>query len=452
MNFLEKTFKLTENGTTVKKELVAALTTFFTMAYILFVNPQILGISGMNPTSVLLATCIASAVGCFLMAFLANYPFALAPGMGLNAFFSFVVCGSMGISWQGALAAVFISGIIFVILTVTGARTAIVNAIPKTLKKAISAGIGMFIAYIGLHNTGIVNISGSVPVLNLASPMAILAIVGIVITVIMMAKNVKGGIFISIIATTVIGIVTGLIMGSETMGAFGIAIPKELNFNFDFSTFGAFATGFGDLFSGSEGLLAGILSLVSVLISFTMIDLFDTIGTLIGAADKGGFLDENGDLPRANKALMADAIATTVGAAMGTSTVTTFVESTSGISAGGKTGLVSMFVGIFFLLSILFTPILGMISPAATAPALVIVGVLMMSSLKDIDWDDFKEAAPAFFTILVMTVAYSISDGIAFGFFVYVVIQLFTGGAKKVHPVMYVVTLLFALRYVMLAV
>ncbi|MFI3165128.1 MAG: NCS2 family permease [Bacillota bacterium] len=448
MKFLDKQFKLKENGTTVKTEIIAGLTTFFTMAYILFVNPSILSASGMSSEGVLFATCIASAIGCFLMAFLANYPFALAPGLGLNAYFAYTVCLTMGISYQGALAAVFISGMVFIILTVTGAREAIINAIPSDLKKAISVGIGMFIAYIGFTNSTLVIATGSCPVINLYSADALIALVGLVITVILMAKNVKGSIFIGIVITSIIAIVAGLVGGDAVMTTLGIYMPTSWDFTPDVSLVGAFITGFGDLFGSSNGIMSVIFTLITILISFTMIDLFDTVGTLVGAAQQGGMLDEEGKLPRAGQCLMADAVATSVGAVMGTSTVTTFVESTSGISAGGKTGLTAATVGVMFLLSILFTPILGMVASAACAPALIIVGILMMGNATDIDWKNFTVAVPCFLTILVMTVCYSISDGIAMGFFFYVIMQVCTGKGKEVSPVLYVVTVLFALKYV----
>jgi AGZA family xanthine/uracil permease-like MFS transporter len=467
---MESLFKLKENNTTIGREVIAGVTTFVTMAYIIFVNPNILGTTGMDAGAVMLATCISAAIGTFLIGLLSNYPFAQAPGMGLNAFFAFTICGSLGYTWQAGLAAVFLSGIIFIIITLTGLREAIINGIPGSLKKAISAGIGLFIAYIGVKNAGflkftadpgtyqmfgdspetatIVTGAGAVPAFNFTSPTPILALIGLIITIALVARKSKGALLIGIAITSVIGAI--LQFGSG--GAFNVGITPPGGFSLPSlaPTFGKFTEGFGQLFIGGEGVGAAIISVISVLIALTLVDMFDTIGTLIGTASKAGFLDKEGKLPRANKALLADAIATSTGAVIGTSTVTTYVESTAGVSAGGRTGLTSMITGILLLLSIFLTPVLGFVPSAATAPILIIVGVLMTSSLKDIDWPDFRVAVPAFFTVVFMPFAYSISDGIAMGFIFYVLINAFTGKAKEVSIVMYVFAALFALRYVIL--
>ena len=439
-------FDLKGTGSNVKTEIVAGLTTFFTMAYIIFVNPGILAAAGIPESAVLIATCISAAIGTFLMSFLANYPFALASGMGLNAFFAYTICGTMGFSWQAGLAAVFLSGIIFILITVTGLRTAIVNAIPMSLKKAISGGIGLFIAFIGFKNAGIVvsSESTSIALGTFNNPTVILSVIGLIITIALVVWKVKGSLLIGIAVTSVIGAIMQYAMG------FNVGMPEQVafSFNFDFSAAGAFASGFGELFSAGKGIGVLIFSIISVLLSLTMVDMFDTIGTLVGAASKGGFLDKDGNLPRANRALLADAIATSAGAALGTSTVTTYVESSSGIAEGGKTGLTSLTTGICFLLAIVAMPLLGFVPTGATAPILIIVGVMMCGALKEIDWADIEIAIPAFFTLVMMPFGYSIADGIAFGCISYTVIKIVRGQAGKVHPVMYVISILFLLRYI----
>jgi AGZA family xanthine/uracil permease-like MFS transporter len=463
-------FKLKENNTTAGREVVAGVTTFVTMAYIVFVNPAILGITGMDAGAVMLATCISAAIGTFIMGLMSNYPFAQAPGMGLNAFFAFTICGSLGYSWQAGLAAVFISGIFFIIITLTGLREAIVNGIPASLKKAISAGIGLFIAYIGVKNAGFLSFtsdpgtylmlgdspesativagSGAVPAFNFASPTAILAMLGLIITVALVAKKVKGALIIGIAVTSVIGAIIQFGSG----GAFNVGISPPGGFSLPSlePTFGKFVEGFGQLFTMDKGVGVAIVSVITILVSLTLVDMFDTIGTLIGTANKAGFLDEKGNLPRARQAMLADAIATSTGAVLGTSTVTTYVESAAGVSAGGRTGLTSVTTGVLLLLSIFLAPVLGFVPSAATAPILIIVGVMMASALKDIDWPDFRVAVPCFFTIAFMPFAYSISDGIAMGFIFYVLVGAFTGKAKDISVVMYVFAILFALRYVFL--
>ncbi|MDR0518562.1 MAG: NCS2 family permease [Clostridiales Family XIII bacterium] len=467
---MESLFRLRENNTTVGREVVAGITTFVTMAYIVFVNPSILGLAGMDTGAVMLATCIGAAIGTFIMGLMSNYPFAQAPGMGLNAFFAFTICGSLGYTWQAGLAAVFISGIIFIIITVTGLREAVVNGIPASLKKAISAGIGVFIAYIGVKNAGLLTFTsdpgtyqmfgdspesativagaGAVPAFSFASPTAILSIIGLVITVALVTKKLKGALIIGIAITSVIGAILQFASG----GAFNVGITPPGKFELPSlaPTFGKFGEGFGQLFTTDQGIGVAIISVVTILISLTLVDMFDTIGTLIGTASKAGFLDKDGNLPRARQAMMADAIATTAGAVIGTSTVTTYVESTAGVSAGGRTGLTSVTTGVLLLLSIFLAPVLGFVPSGATAPILIIVGVMMASSLKDIDWPDWRTSVPCFFTVVFMPFAYSISDGIAMGFIFYVIINAFSGKAKEVSPVMYVFAALFALRYVFL--
>jgi AGZA family xanthine/uracil permease-like MFS transporter len=467
---MDSLFKLKENNTNVGREIVAGVTTFVTMAYIVFVNPAILGTTGMDTGAVMLATCISAAIGTFIMGLMSNYPFAQAPGMGLNAFFAFTICGSLGYTWQAGLAAVFISGICFIIITLTGLREAIVNGIPASLKKAISAGIGLFIAYIGVKNASflsftsdpgtysmfgdtlesatIVASASAVPAFNFTSPTAILALAGLVITVALVAKKVKGALIIGIAITSVIGAIAQFGSG----GAFNLGITPPGGFSIPSlaPTFGKFTEGFGQLFTTDQGVGVAVVSVMTILISLTLVDMFDTIGTLIGTATKAGFLDEKGNLPRAKQAMLADAIATSVGAVIGTSTVTTYVESTAGVTAGGRTGLTSITTGILLLLSIFLAPVLGFVPSAATAPILIIVGIMMASSLKDINWPDFRVAVPCFFTVAFMPFAYSISDGIAMGFIFYVLTGVFTGKAKEISPVMYIFAALFALRYVFL--
>lgn len=439
-------FKLKENKTTVRTEIVAGLTTFFTMAYIIFVNPSILGTTGMDTGAIMLATCISAAIGTLLMGLLSNYPLAQAPGMGLNAFFAFTICGTYGYSWQAGLAAVFISGLIFILLTATGGREAIVNAIPLPIKKAISGGIGLFIAIVALINAGIVANSDSTLITlgNFSEPKVLLAMIGIVVTTILVVWNVKGGLFISILITTVIGAIMQFGFGADVGIAMGLSVGNSLA-----PTFGQFLGGFGELLKFDQGVGVAIFSLISVLISLTMVDMFDTVGTLYGTAGKAGFLTKDGKLPRANKALMADAVATSVGAVLGTSTVTTYVESSAGISEGGRTGLTSVTTAACFVLAIFLAPFLGFIPGAATYPVLVLVGVMMMGGVREIDWSDMEIAIPCFLTIAMMPFAYSISEGIAFGCISYTIIKLVRGKAKEIHPVMYVIAGLFLVRYIL---
>ena len=449
---LENIFHLKENHTDVKTELMAGVTTFMTMAYILAVNPSILSASGMDANAVLIATSLASFVGTALMALLANYPFALAPGMGLNAYFSYTVVLTMGYSWQLALMAVFVEGIIFIVLSLTNVREAIFNAIPMTLKSAVSVGIGLFVAFVGLQNAKLIVNSDSTLVtyqhfkgetFHSVGVGAILALIGIVITAILLVKKVKGGILYGIIITWVLGILcelTGIYIPNPDAGMYSV-IPTSF-ISFDFSALGKT---FGQVFKVDfKGV--GILNFFAVMFSFLFVDLFDTLGTLIGVASKAG------KLPHIKGALLADSIATCAGAVLGTSTTTTFVESASGVTEGGRTGLTSMTTGVLFLLAVVFSPLFLTIPSFATAPALVIVGFYMMGSALKIDFSDPSEGIPAFLTILAMPTAYSISEGIAIGVISWTLINLVTGKAKekKISPLMYVLTVLFILKYVLL--
>jgi AGZA family xanthine/uracil permease-like MFS transporter len=445
---LENIFKLKENGTTARTEITAGVTTFMTMAYIIIVNPSILSDAGMPAGAVMVATCLAAAIGTFLMGFLANYPFALAPGMGLNAFFTYTVVLTMGLSWQGALAAVFISGVIFLLLTLTKAREAIVNSIPLSLKYAVSVGIGLFIALIGFKNAGIIVHNPATGTLGLVtgeyftdeSLMALLpfgtsfnsillAVLGLIITGVLVVKNVKGSLLWGILATTIIGIPLGIVQIGA--GFSPVSMPPSIADTF-------MAMDFGEVFS---------YGIIPIIFAFTFVDLFDTIGTLVGVSSKAGMLDEKGNLPKADKALLADSIATIAGATLGTSTTTTFVESASGVSQGGRTGLTAITTGILFVLAIFFSPLVGIIPSAATAPALIIVGIFMMEPVTKIDFSDYLEAIPAFFAIFMMPLAYSIAEGIVFGILSYVALRVLTGKAKDISITMWILAGLFVLRF-----
>lgn len=454
---LEKLFKLKEHKTDVKTEVLAGVTTFMTMAYILAVNPSILGDAGMNTNAVLLATAIASFIGCICMAFMANYPFALAPGMGLNAYFAYTVCIGMGVSWQTALLAVFVEGIIFIVLSLTNVREAIFNAIPLTLKTAVSAGIGLFIAFIGLQNAKIVVNSDATLVTYQAfranfsteGITALLAIIGVVITAYLVIKKVKGDIFIGIIATWVLGMLCqaiGIYVPNPEAGWYSLF--PNFSAGWDFASLGET---FGAVFKADFSEI-GIANFIVVVFAFLFVDIFDTLGTLIGVASKADMLDKDGKLPKIKGALMADAVATTSGAVLGTSTVTTFVESASGVAAGGRTGLTAIVTGLLFLLSIVFSPLFLSIPSFATAPALIIVGFYMMCNVVKINFNDYIEAIPAYLTILFMPIMYSISEGIVIGVISYTVLVLVTGKAKekKLSPLMYVLSILFICKYIFL--
>ena len=441
---MDKLFKLKENNTSVRTEVVAGITTFMTMAYILAVNPSILSASGMDSNAILMATAIASAIGCFAMAFLANYPFALAPGMGLNAYFAFTV----------ALFAVFVEGLVFIVLSLTNVREAIFNAIPTTLKKGVSVGIGLFVAFIGLQGANLVVASESTKVtvvnfrtnFNTVGIGALLAVIGTFIIAILYVKHVKGSILIGIVATWVLGIIcqlTGLYKVDAAAGFYSL-IPSWRSFDIT-----AISQTFGQCFN-LKGLNINILDFIVIMCSFLFVDMFDTLGTLIGVANKAKMLDENGRLPRIKQALLADAIATSAGAILGTSTTTTFVESSSGVAEGGRTGLSSVVTGFLFLIAIIFAPVFTTIPGFATAPALIFVGFLMVSAVVEIDFNDLTESIPAYLCLICMPLMYSISEGIAVGVISYVIVNLVAGKAKKITPLMYVLALLFILKYIFL--
>lgn len=430
---LEKVFKLSEHNTDVKTEIIAGITTFMTMAYILVVNVNILGEAGMDRNAVFAATAIAAFIGCAAMALLANYPIALAPGMGLNAFFAYTVVLGMGHTWQFALCAVLIEGIIFIILTATNVREKIIDCIPPVLKHAVTAGIGLFIAFIGLANAGlVVNGSTILALGNMRDPLVLLTIVGIIIASILIAKNVKGAFLIAMLAISAIGMTLGLV--DLPQGIISTTVPsiKPLFLQ-------AFSVPTNEIFS---------LKMLVIVITFLFVDLFDTVGCLVGVASKGDLLDENGKLPKAKQALFADAIATTAGALLGTSTVTSYVESASGIGEGGRTGLTAMTTGILFLLSLFLSPLFIAVPTQATSPVLIIVGVMMASSLKEIDFNDFTNAIPAFLTLAMMPFAYSIADGIIFGIISFTILKLATGKSKEVNIYLIVLSILFALKFV----
>ena len=455
---LENFFKLKENKTDVKTEVMAGVTTFMTMAYILAVNPNILSASGMDANAVLIATALASFVGTMLMALLANYPFALAPGMGLNAYFAYTVVLGMGYSWQIALLAVFVEGIIFIILSLTNVREAIFNAIPLTLKSAVSVGIGLFIAFIGMQNAKLVVNNDSTLVafqtfkgdlFNSVGVGAILAIIGVVITAILLIKNVKGGILFGIIITWVLGIICelcGIYVPNIEAGMFSV-IPSGI-VSFDFSAIG---NTFGQVFTADFSTVR-IFDFIVIMFSFLFVDLFDTLGTLIGVSSKADMLDKDGKLPRIKGALLADAIATSVGAVFGTSTTTTYVESASGVTEGGRTGLTAVTTAVLFLLALVFSPLFLAIPSFATAPALIIVGFYMMGAVAKINFNDMTDGIPAFLCIAAMPLLYSISEGIAFGVISWTVINLLSGKAKekKISVLMYILTVLFILKYIFL--
>jgi AGZA family xanthine/uracil permease-like MFS transporter len=436
MSFLNKAFGFDASKQKVRTEIVAGITTFLTMAYILAVNPNIFSALDMPRGSVFTATALAALIGTLVMALYAKKPFALAPGMGLNAFFVFTVCLGMGHTWQFALTAVFIEGIIFIILTLTKVRSWILNAIPLSLKHAIGAGIGLFIAFIGLQNAGIIanNDSTLVALGDITHGTALLAVIGIVITGALVILKVKGAILLGILATTIIG----LIIKDPATGA---AITS---FNGVVSAPDSVAPIFCKFEWGS------ILSwdMLAVVFTFLFIDMFDTMGTLIGVSQKAGMVDEKGNVEGIDKMFMADSIATVAGACLGTSTTTTYVESASGVGAGGRTGLTAFTTAICFALALFLSPLFLAIPGAATAPALVIVGVMMMTPIVKIDWEDFSESIPAFICVLLMPVAYSISDGILIGVISYVVINACAGKFKKISPTMWVLAVLFILKYI----
>lgn len=452
---LDKLFKLKANNTNVRTEIVAGITTFMTMAYILAVNPNILSASGMDSQAVLMATALAAFIGCVAMAFLANYPFALAPGLGLNAYFAYTICGSMGYSWQFALLAVFVEGLIFIVLSVTNVREAIFDAIPLQLKKGVSVGIGLFIAFIGLSNSNIVVASDATKVaivdfrenFSTVGIGALLAVIGLIFIAVLSVKKIKGAILIGILVTWVLGIVcqlVGVYQVTPEAGFYSL-IPSWSSFDLT-----AIGKTFGQCFTDKAISNINIVDFIVIILAFLFVDMFDTLGTLIGVANKAKMIDENGKFPRVKQALMADAVATSVGAVLGTSTTTTYVESSAGVSAGGRTGLTAIVTGFLFLLSVFFAPVFITIPGFATAPALIYVGFLMVGSVAEINFDNLTEAIPAYLTFIAMPLMYSIADGIAVGVISYTLINLFAGKAKKVTPLMYILAIMFVMKYMFL--
>lgn len=439
---MKRYFMFDELGTNYKREIIGGVTTFLAMAYILFVNPSILSLEavsdlpegvGMDKGAVFTATAIAAAVGTLLMGVIARYPVALAPGMGLNAFFAFTVVLDRGIPWQTALAGVLISGIIFIFLTLSGIREKVINAIPAELKYAVGAGIGLFIAFVGLQNAGIIvnNDSTLVGLGDLTSGPTLLAIFGIVITVVFLLLGIKSGVFLGMIVTALVGMIFGLVNKPDAIVG---AIPSLE------PTFGQAIFNLDQIFT---------LEMLVVILTFLFIDFFDTAGTLVAVANQAGLLKDN-KLPRAGKALFADASATVVGSVVGTSTTTSYVESASGVAAGARSGFASVVTAILFLLALFFSPLLSVVTSSVTAPALIIVGAMMVSALKNIEWDKFETAVPAFLVVLMMPLSYSIATGIAIGFIFYPITMIAKGRAKEVHPIMYVFFVIFILYFAFL--
>ncbi len=452
---LEKLFKFKAAGTDLRTETLAGLTTFMTMAYILAVNPSILKISGMDPTAVMIATAISACLGTLLMAFLSNYPFAQAPAMGLNAFFAFTVCGQMGYDWRVALLAVFVEGLIFILLTLTNVREAIFNAIPINIKLSVSAGIGLFIAFIGLKNACVivdnpatfVSLQAFRSNIHTAGIAAILCLIGVILIGVMMKKNVMGAMLIGVLATWILG------MGCEAAGiyipdpkaGFYSTFPRQL-ISFDFSPLG---NTLGQCFSADMSSIH-ILEFMVIVASFLFVDLFDTLGTVIGVASKAGFLDEDGHLPRVSNVLLSDAVATTAGAVLGTSTVSTYVESAAGVSSGGRTGMTSLVTAGMFVLSMVFAPLFLSIPAFAVAPALIVTGFLMMQVITHIEFIDFTEGLPSFLCLLFMPLCYSIADGIAVGIISWVFINVLAGNQKekKINALLYLITAFLLSKYI----
>lgn len=462
---MEKFFKISERGSNVRTEVVAGLTTFFTMAYIILVNPSIL--SGGNEqifNGVFIATCISAAIGTLLMAFLANLPFAQAPGMGLNAFFAFTIMPAMSTivgkelgvieSYQATLALVFISGVLFIAITIFGLREAIVEAIPTNIKIAISGGIGLFIAYLGLQNAGIVVASPATqvslvnfkdilnPETSYAVTGALITIIGLFIITALTAKKVKGSIFIGILITTIIAYLPFLNYAK---------LPENISFNLvaqfkDFAEVSLFKLNFGTVFGGGD-FIKSLSTVLVIIISFSLVDMFDTLGSFLGTAKKANLLDENGNMRNMKEALLCDAIATTAGACLGTSTVTTYIESSAGIAEGGRTGMTSLVTGALFIVSIVIGPLVGLIPAVATAPSLIFVGALMIGGIKEIEFDDISETVPTFLTIAMMPLTYSIANGIAFGLISYCIIKLISGRVKETKILTWILSLLFIIKF-----
>ncbi|MEI4832577.1 NCS2 family permease [Bacillus sp. FJAT-53711] len=437
---MKRYFQFDELGTNYKTEFIAGLTTFLSMAYVLFVNPATLSLghikglpagTGMDPGAVFVATALAAAIGSLIMGIFAKYPIALAPGMGINAFFAYTAVLTMGIPWQTAIAGTLVSGILFIILTASGIREKIINAIPSELKFAVAAGIGLFIAFLGFQNAGIIvnNDAVLVGLGDLTKGTTLLAIFGVVAIVILMTRKVNGAVFYGMVLTAIVGVATGLIDApKEIVGAVPSLKP----------TFGVALQHIGDIFTPK---------MLVVILTFFFIDFFDTAGTLVAVANQAGLMKDN-KLPRAGKALFSDAIATVIGAILGTSTTTSYIESSAGVAAGGRSGFTAVVTAGFFLLALFFSPLLSVVTPSVTAPALIIVGVLMVSSLGEIDWKKFETAVPSFFTIIAMPLTYSIATGIAIGFIFYPITMVVSGRRKEIHPIMYVMGVLFVLYFV----
>jgi AGZA family xanthine/uracil permease-like MFS transporter len=439
---LEKLFRLQESGTTVKREIVAGCTTFMTLSYIIFVQPAVLSAAGMDPGAVMAATCITSAFAMVLMAFLANYPIALAPGMGHNFYFTFTVCLTLGVSWQNALGAVFIAGVLFILLFFVGLREKVMTILPVSLRNAIPAGIGLLIALVGLEWAGLIvdHPATYVTLGDLKSPPALLSLFGVIVIAILFALKVRGAILVGILASTVVGLITGMVKFQGVVSAPPSIAPTFLQLQ-----------------------IPNILvdpKMISVIFIFIFLDLFDTVGTLVGVGEQGGFMVD-GKLPRARQALLSDAVATSAGALLGTSTVTSYIESASGISAGGRTGLTSIVTAVLMLLALFFNPLIKMVGAGVpvgentflypiVAPALIIIGSLMLKNVISIDWDDVTESIPAFLTLLLMPLTISITEGIAFGFISYALLKLVTRQGRQVHWLIYLFAVLFVARYIWL--
>ena len=430
-NFLNKTFKLEENNTNVKTEIMAGITIFMTMAYILVVNPMTLAAAGMDQGAVFVSTALSAAIATFFMAILANYPIGLAPGMGLNVYFANTIVLQMGYSWQFALMAVFIEGLIFILLTVTNLREKIIKCIPMNLKHAVTAGVGLFIAYVGLQNAGIV-VNGTLG--NMHDPLVILTLVGVLVTGILVALNKKGALLISIVLISAVGMVTGLVALPQGIMSFNIPSIKPIFLQ-------AFSVNMNKVFS---------LDMLIVVFTLLFVDLFDTVGCLVGVAAKGNLLDEEGNIPNAKEAMLADALGTTIGAIFGTSTVTSFIESAAGIGEGGRTGLTAITTAVLFILSLLFAPLFIAIPTQATSAVLIIVGVMMAGSLNEIDFADFTNAIPAFITFLFMPLMNSIGDGIIFGILSYTILKLATNKKDEINLSMIILSILFIIKFVLL--
>lgn len=457
---LAKFFKFSERQTSLRQETVGGITSFVTMAYIIFVNPQIMSAAGMDKGTVMLATCLAAAAGTLLMALYANAPFGLAPGMGINAFFAYTLCGTMGYTWEQGLGAVLLSGIIFIVVSVTGLRSRIIAEIPLHLKKAIGIGIGLFILYIGLKNASLLSFSANpgsfiplgdsmrldssiIPTLDFATDSAKLALVGIFLNVGFLLRGTKGGLLLSIVLTSALGCYLQFFSGWQL----GLHLPGAMPLGNLGDTFGKCLSGFVQLFDISNGVGTMLFSLLSVMITMTIADMFDTIGTVLATASRANLVDENGNIIDGERILLADATATVMGAFLGTSTVTTYVESSAGVAAGARTGFASVVTALLFAVSVVLAPFLGMVPSAATAPVLIIVGILMASDIGDIDWRNLEMAIPAYFTMTIMCFGYNVADGIAIGFIMYSFVKVVLGKWPEVTGLVRCLTAMFLLRF-----